>query len=142
MCNFREKEDKTAWSVAQKIQTRDRIEGRVTEADANERGKDFDPVEIKFVLRGGHINISFCSQLPVPCLPCTLCFGHGSCIDFSSNCFDLGNQLPPVYSPPPPPWLGEEASWAFSSAEGGKSFPTPTAGFISLCSQIAVITRV
>lgn len=50
MCNFWEKEDKTAWSVAQKIQTRDRIEGRVMEADANERGKDFDPVEIKFVL--------------------------------------------------------------------------------------------
>ena len=43
-------EDKTAWSVAKKIQTRDKIEGHVMEAEANEMEKDFNLGEILFVL--------------------------------------------------------------------------------------------
>lgn len=81
---------------------------------------------------------SFCSQLlfPTYCVHCV--FESGPWIEFFSNCFDPGNQLPPVFFFSQ--YLNEEASWAFSTAEADKNIPTPTVGFISLCCQIAVIT--
>lgn len=60
--------------------------------------------------------------------------------NFSVIVFDLEKQLPPVYFPAS---TSEEASWASSIAEAmAKSILTPTVGLISLCCQIAVVTRV
>ena len=82
---------------------------------------------------------SFCSQLRF--LPtCMLCFWKWPLDRIFSNCFWPGKPASScvLFFQ----YLNEEASWAFSTAETDKSIPTPTVGFISLCYQIAVITRV